>query len=416
MFRSLEPATLWALTLASLGGCNLANYEGQRIEEIVEIEDVSETLRVERAELDPGSGGWFRPLVHQEFDVEREEVKRREVTRNVHETGPVNWVLMEALGDPLLAANAVLDILFLPLRDENGTRMKWESLPGWPLVGVAAVLPGITYAPLPKETRVGTSSSVISRRPAEAAHRKVLVKEGLHVFVGEQLVEADGGLVRLRDACDASFRSGVAPAVWIEVDGRRHEVRVGEEEAAFASAALEERDLPWARALDFHTILFSLPPGATTARESLLEARDAGDVRWMAPMARDEWEVVARGKRVRMADGALVDFRAPAREGEGASMPGTPPERLTLTLGFPDEVPAGEGYGVQVSVENETDEAAHQLVAVLEGPGFGLLNVPVGAVMPGATVTRFVQLPARDGAPLPIRTAGLEQWSSGCRR
>ena len=81
-----------------------------------------------------------------------------------------------------------------------------------------------------------------------------------------------------------------------------------------------------------------------------------------------------------------------------------------------DDVSAGASFGVQVSVENPTSEAAFQILAVLEGQGIGLLNVPVGVVMPGATVTRFVQLQAREDADEYHMTGRLEQWQPGPER
>ncbi|MDC1043605.1 hypothetical protein OAQ71_00095 [bacterium] len=189
--RSLELVISWTMSLGLLGGCNLANYEGQQVEVVVDVVEISETLRAERAELSQGADGLFRPLVHQEFDVELESVKRRKVRRDVHDTGPVDWILSEAFLDPILALFAILD--FLPQVDESESSNNFRSLPGWPLSGVAAVLPGITHAPYPTETRVVKSVSEIERRPAGAKDRSVLVDEGLRVFVGDQLANAKGG-------------------------------------------------------------------------------------------------------------------------------------------------------------------------------------------------------------------------------
>ncbi|MDC1043608.1 hypothetical protein OAQ71_00110 [bacterium] len=254
--------------------------------------------------------------------------------------------------------------------------------------------------------------SEAGRRLLDVQAREVEVREGVLVFADGELVEPDNGAVDLRDLCDQGLETGRFSDLRLEFDGRSHRVTMSERQVARAVAALRADDLPWRRAVDYHTLIYTALDRDLSVHEELIAARDAVGARWMAAMIRDEWEVVVNERKARMADGEVVDFRGPPRRGFGERASLAPLDQVAVTTDYPDDAPPGANLVVQVSVENRASEVVHQVLVVLDSPELGLLNVAIGAVLPGATITRFVQLrPGRDSGARSM-TARAEQWTS----
>lgn len=392
-------AALATLASFSLAGCNLANYERIVVREFVEIEDLSKELLSETALLRQGPEGDFEVAVEQEYEVDQVAVSKTEVTRTVHEASPLTWVVSEALTDPLLFTL----FLLTPFSSEDDKGLHGRYAAAQALLP----LPGVTYAPdLTGEIREETSVEVGDSVPHALERRVVEVTEGLRVLSGDGVVEPVGGRLNLRSVSERALSAGELPSVTIEIEQRRHEVELTAAEAAASAAALCSEDVRWLRAIEYHGLLHAPSPADPEIAEALRGALEGPSGSWMAPMEASDWEVVISSGKMRMSDGAVVDFQSDGAEVEGAGdVLGV--EELEVDVQYPGGTLRGE-FLAQVTVTNRSELDWSQLVVVLDSPGTGCYPVPIGRVPPGGSVRRFTRLRAR--YPVAPPSAALHQW------
>ncbi|MDC1043603.1 hypothetical protein OAQ71_00085 [bacterium] len=377
------------MTAGLLPGCNLANYESAKVRPFVEVEEVSEERLREEAALLQDADGSIRAVIQQEFEVQRVEVSKEEVTRTVHDTKPLVWLVSEVLTDPLLFTLYLLS----PLSANKDEIPEFEG--GSSAALLLLPLPGITYAPaLSSESREHTSTRSGSREVIEPRMREEEVSSpSLRVLVDGVVVPSESKRVELRQHAQRGLSSGDLPLVTIEYEGREHQVEMTAEMACASVAALSDGDVPWLRAIEYQGLIYGDTSGTGPFLDSLRAARAGESGRWMAEMERSDWRVITSESKVRMPDGAVVDFRGPVGPTQEQSAGATEIDRAEVEVTWPDGPMRGE-FSAQVTVSNTTGSDFWQVVVVLDSPGTGLYPVPIGRVPAGGSIRRFIPLTA----------------------